>query len=120
MKYSSINLKEKFDSFSAHWSPKTIAALNNYHLKLAKLKGDFVWHKHDETDEAFLVLQGRMSIELRDGQVDLDTGEMFIVARGVEHRPHADQECHVMLIEPAGVVNTGDAGGDMAAEAEWI
>ncbi len=120
MQYSPINLQAKLATFSDHWSPKIIAEMNDYQFKLAKLEGDFVWHKHEETDEAFLVLQGRMSIDLPDGQVDLEAGEMYVVPRGIEHRPRAEHECHVLLIEPAGVVNTGDSGDDMTAEAEWI
>ena len=120
MQTSPINLQAKLATFSDHWSPKIIAEMNDYQFKLAKLEGDFVWHKHEETDEAFLVLQGRMSIDLPDGQVDLEAGEMYVVPRGIEHRPRAEHECHVLLIEPAGVVNTGDSGDDMTAEAEWI
>ena len=120
MQYSPINLQAKLATFSDRWSPKIIAEMNDYQFKLAKLEGDFVWHKHEETDEAFLVLQGRMSIDLPDGQVDLEAGEMYVVPRGIEHRPRAEHECHVLLIEPAGVVNTGDSGDDMTAEAEWI
>lgn len=120
MQTSPINLQARLATFSGHWSPKIIAEMNDYQFKLAKLEGDFVWHKHEETDEAFLVLQGRMSIDLPDGQVDLEAGEMYVVPRGIEHRPRAEHECHVLLIEPAGVVNTGDSGDDMTAEAEWI
>ncbi|MFC1863918.1 cupin domain-containing protein [Thermodesulfobacteriota bacterium] len=121
MKYTPINLKEKFSKFSDQWSPKIIAQMNDYHFKLARLKGDFVWHKHDETDEVFISFDGKLSIEFRDGKVDLKEGEMFVVPRGKEHRPVAEKECRVILIEPAGTVNTGDAGGEMTAKDNvWI
>ena len=121
MKYSVINLKEKLAKFSEHWSPKIIAQMNDYHFKLVKLEGDFVWHSHVDTDETFIVLYGEMSIAFRDGKVDLRAGEMFVVPKGVEHRPFAEKECKIMLVEPAGTVNTGDAAGDLTAEDNvWI
>jgi len=121
MKYSALNLEEKFARFSDHWSPKIIAQMNDYHFKLVKLQGDFVWHSHADTDEVFITLDGEMSIEFRDGKVDLQAGEMFVVPRGVEHKPLAEKECKIMLIEPAGTINTGDAGGDFTAEDDvWI
>ena len=121
MKRSAINLKEKLAKFSEHWSPKIIARMNDYHFKLVKLKGDFVWHSHDHTDETFIVLEGEMSIGLRDGKVDMKAGEMFVVPKGVEHKPFAENECQIMLVEPAGTINTGDAPGDMTAEDNvWI
>jgi len=95
--------------------------LNDYHFKLVKFQGDFVWHSHADTDEAFVVLDGEMSIEFRDGKVDLRAGEMFVVPKGVEHKPFAEAECKAMLVEPAGTINTGDAGGDLTAEDNvWI
>ncbi|HCR70340.1 MAG TPA: cupin [Anaerolineae bacterium] len=109
MKYNSINLQQKLSQFSEHWSPKIIAQLNDYHLKLAKVHGEFVWHDHPETDEVFLVIKGQLKILFRDGEVNLSEGEMFVVPKGVEHKPVAEKECHIMLIEPAGTVNTGDA-----------
>jgi mannose-6-phosphate isomerase-like protein (cupin superfamily) len=109
MNYSSINLQEKLSKFSEHWSPKIIAQLNDYHLKLAKVQGEFVWHGHPETDEVFIVIKGHLDILFRDGKVSLGAGEMFVVPKGVEHRPVAEQECHILLIEPAGLVNTGSA-----------
>jgi len=116
-----INLKEKFSIFDEYWSPKVIAEMNNYQFKLAKFKGDFTWHKHDDTDEVFLVVEGEMTILLRGGEVYLSEGEMFVVPKGVEHKPSSKKECKVLLIEPRGVVNTGDAGGDLTAENEiWI
>lgn len=121
MEYSSINFREKFNRFSDYWSPKIIAQMNNYHFKLVKFQGDFVWHKHNDTDEVFIALDGEMSIEFRDGKVDLKSGEMFVVPRGLEHKPFAEKECKIMLVEPAGTINTGDAGGDLtASENEWI
>jgi mannose-6-phosphate isomerase-like protein (cupin superfamily) len=121
MKYSPINLEEKLDKFSEHWSPKIIAQMNNYHFKLVKFQGDFVWHSHADTDEVFIALDGEMSIEFRDGKVALKAGEMFVVPRGVEHKPFAKEECKIMLVEPAGTINTGDAGGELTTEENvWI
>ena len=121
MKHSAINLKEKLANFSEHWSPKIIARMNDYHFKLVKFQGDFVWHRHDDTDEAFIVLDGEMSIDFRDGKAGLKAGEMFIVPKRVEHKPLAKDECKIMLVEPAGTVNTGNADGDLTAEDNvWI
>ncbi|MBL8062392.1 MAG: cupin domain-containing protein [Anaerolineales bacterium] len=107
MNYSSINLQEKLTKFSERWSPKIIAQMNDYHLKLAKVQGEFVWHDHPETDEVFIVVKGHLDILFRDGKISLSEGEMFVVPKGVEHKPLAEQECHILLIEPAGLVNTG-------------
>jgi len=115
MKHESINLREKLARFSDRWAPRVIAELNDYQFKLVKLEGEFVWHAHADTDEAFIVIEGRMAIELRDGRVEIGPGEMYVVPKGVEHRPVAARECHVMLVEPRGVVNTGDAGGAYTA-----
>lgn len=121
MNFEPINLAEKLSRFSEQWSPKIIAQMNDDHFKLVKFKGDFVWHDHADTDEVFLVLHGFMRIDFRDGSVHLKTGEMFVVPKGVEHKPFAEDECHVMLVEPADTVNTGDVGGPMtAASDEWI
>ena len=121
MKYSAINLKDKLAKFSKHWSPKIIAKMNDYHFKLVKFQGDFVWHNHPDTDEVFITLDGEMSIEFRDGKVDLKAGEVYVVPKGVEHKPLAEKECKIMLVEPAGTVNTGDVGGEMTAEDNvWI
>jgi mannose-6-phosphate isomerase-like protein (cupin superfamily) len=118
---SSINLRQKLTLISDQWLPKVVAELNDYQLKLVKLQGEFVWHQHDNTDELFLCLHGELTIELRDGAVHLGEGELFVVPKGVEHRPVAERECHVLLIEPRGVVNTGNAGGDMTApNDQWI
>ena len=116
-----INLKEKFTKFSEHWSPRVVAEMNDYQFKLAKLKDDFVWHDHKDTDEVFLVVHGSMSIEFEDRTVDLNEGEMFVVPKGVKHKPFAKEECHVLLVEPRGVVNTGESGGELTAENDlWI
>ncbi|RFF27459.1 MULTISPECIES: cupin domain-containing protein [unclassified Wenzhouxiangella] len=116
-----INLKEKLERFSEHWSPRVVAEMDDYQFKLAKFEGKFVWHRHDDTDEVFLVLAGSMGIELHDGTVELDEGEMYVVPRGVAHRPFADEECHVLLVEPRGVVNTGDADSELEAENDvWV
>lgn len=121
MEYSAINLREKLDKFTDHWSPKIIARMNEYDFKLVKFQGDFVWHSHADTDEVFLVIEGKMRIDFRDGRADLDVGEMFVVPRNVEHKPFAEKECRIMLIEPAGTVNTGDAPGDRTAKGDvWI
>jgi mannose-6-phosphate isomerase-like protein (cupin superfamily) len=95
--------------------------MNDYHFKLAKLQGEFVWHNHPDTDEVFLVLEGEMEIEFRDGRITLKSGEMAVVPKGVEHKPYAERECSILLVEPAGTINTGDAGGELTAPAgAWI
>jgi mannose-6-phosphate isomerase-like protein (cupin superfamily) len=120
--YTPINLKAKLGTFETHWTPKIIAAMNDYHFKLVKIQGAFVWHTHAATDEVFLVLDGRMAIEFRDGKVVLEAGELYVVSAGVEHRPSADAECHILVVEPAGLVNTGDgeAGEMTAPNDDWI
>lgn len=116
-----VNLSEKFSQFAELWSPRVVAEMNDYQIKLAKFQGDFVWHDHKDTDEVFLVVKGAMGIELRDGTVHLSEGEVYVVPKGVEHRPFAEDECHVLLIEPRGVVNTGDSGGELQAENDvWV
>ncbi|WP_444895395.1 cupin domain-containing protein [Microbulbifer sp. SSSA005] len=116
-----INFKEKLNLFSEHWSPKVIAEMNDYQFKLVKIQGEFTWHDHPDTDEVFVVVSGHMQIELRDSVISLGPGEMTVVPKGVEHKPRAEQECEVLLIEPKGVVNTGDAGGDLTAKNDvWI
>jgi mannose-6-phosphate isomerase-like protein (cupin superfamily) len=121
MDYRPINFKEKLARFSDQWSPKVIAEMNDYQFKLVKLRGDFLWHDHEDTDEVFIVLQGSMVIEFREGEVGLSAGEMFVIPRGVQHKPHAGEECHMLLVEPRGVVNTGEAGGDLTAENDvWV
>ncbi len=116
-----VNLEEKLTKFSDHWAPRVVAELNDYQLKVAKIRGNFVWHDHPDTDEVFLVVRGSMAIEMRDRTVHLGAGELFVVPKGVEHRPHADEECHILLVEPRGVVNTGEAGGALQAENDvWV
>jgi mannose-6-phosphate isomerase-like protein (cupin superfamily) len=116
-----INFKEKFSKFSELWSPRVIAEMNDYQFKLAKIQGEFVWHDHQDTDEVFIVIEGSMSIEFRDGKVDLSEGELFVVPMGVEHKPFAEKECKLMFVEPRGVANTGDAGGELTAENDvWV
>ncbi len=121
MQYRSINLGDKFGRFSEQWQPKVIAEMNDYQFKLARLQGDFVWHSHADTDETFIVIEGRLRIDFRDGSVQIGAGEMYIVPRGVEHKPYAAEEVKLMLIEPRGVVNTGDQGGERTAQNDvWI
>ncbi len=116
-----VNLTEKFRLFTEQWSPRVIAELNDYQVKLAKLEGDFVWHRHDDTDELFFVVEGELTIEFRDRTAVLGAGELIVVPRGVEHRPRAESECRVMIIEPRGVRNTGDAGGERTAANDlWV
>jgi mannose-6-phosphate isomerase-like protein (cupin superfamily) len=116
-----INLREKFGMFEEQWSPRVIAEMNDYQFKLVKLEGDFVWHQHAETDETFFVVEGELRIDFRDAAVTIGPGEMFVVPKGVEHKPFAAGEVKLMLIEPKGVVNTGDAGGQMTAENDvWV
>jgi mannose-6-phosphate isomerase-like protein (cupin superfamily) len=116
-----INLKDKLAKFSEHWTPKIIAEMNDYQFKLVKIKGDFVWHNHSDTDEVFIVIEGTMKIEFKDEIVELNEGEMYVVPKGVEHKPFAENECKVLLVEPRGVVNTGDAKGDLTADNDvWI
>ncbi len=117
-----INFKNKYSKFSDYWSPKVIAEMNDYQFKVVKIKGEFVWHKHDSTDEAFIVIDGSLIIKFRDGEVQLNKGEMYVVPKGVEHKPYTDKECQVLLIEPKGIVNTGDAERNkLTAENDvWI
>jgi mannose-6-phosphate isomerase-like protein (cupin superfamily) len=110
-----IDIAEKLSSFAEHWSPKVVARLNDYEIKVVKVKGEFVWHTHDETDELFLVVEGDLTIQLRNGNVALRPGQLFVVPRGIEHCPIADGEVHAILIEPVGLVNTGSAGGALTA-----
>ena len=118
---SLINIKEKLSKISEHWSPKIIARMNNYHFKLAKIKGEFVWHKHDDTDETFMVIEGSMKILFRDNEVNLTEGDIYIVPKGVEHKPVAEEECSILLIEPAGTINTGDSKSNLTkTNLEWI
>ena len=116
-----INFAEKLSKLSEHWSPRVIAAMNDYQFKLVKLQGEFVWHDHKDTDEVFVVLEGEMEIGFRDRTVTVQAGEMFVVPKGVEHITRAARECHALIIEPCGVVNTGDAGGALTAQNDvWV
>lgn len=118
---SAINLQDKFAKFSEHWSPRVVAEMNDYQFKLAKIKDDFVWHDHKTTDEVFIVIEGSMSIEFREGKVDLSEGEMFVVPKGVEHKPYAENECKIMFIEPRGISNTGEVVGELTSENDvWV
>ena len=118
---NTIDLKEKLGMFHDHWSPRIIAAVNGQEVKLAKFIGAFDWHSHADADEMFLVLQGSFTMEFRDRTVELSEGEMIVVPKGVEHRPSAEKECSVMLIEPTGLVNTGDgAPSEKSTAGEWI
>ena len=113
--HRAVDIAEKFTLFSERWSPKVVARLNDYEIKLVTIKGEFVWHSHPDTDELFLVIDGSLTIQLRDGDVTLGPGQLYVVPRGVEHCPRADVETHVLLIEPRGTPNTGDAGGARTA-----
>ena len=116
-----INIADKLSKFSDHWAPKVIAQMNDYQFKLVKIQGEFVWHSHQETDEVFIVLDGEMTIDFRDGNVELKSGEMFVVPKGIEHKPAAKEECRMMLVEPCGVINTGNAGGSYTSPNDvWI
>src|SRR5437764_11092632 len=112
---TAVRLSEKLAMFSERWSPKIVSTFNGHDVMVVKVKGEFVWHSHPDTDDFFLVLSGRLTIELRDGEVELGPGELYVVPKGVEHRPRADEETHILLIEPRGEPNTGDAGGELAA-----
>ena len=116
-----INFKDKLQKFSDQWSPKVIAELNNYQFKLVKIQNDFVWHKHDNTDEVFIVLSGKIFIEFEAETVELNEGEMIVVPKGTKHRPYAKEEASIMLVEPRGVLNTGDIVDEMTApNDQWI
>lgn len=121
MSDNAISLRDKLTLFSEHWSPRVVAEMNDYQFKLAKFQGEFVWHSHADTDEVFIVLDGEMTLEFRDRTVTMAAGEMYVVPKGVEHRPVARSECSVMLVEPRGVVNSGDAGGGYTAPNDvWV
>ncbi len=122
MDYKSINFEQKFSLFQEQWKPKVIAALNDYQFKIAKLEGDFIWHVHKDTDEAFIVLKGQLRIDFEDGNVVINEGEMFVVPKGIVHKPIAEREVFLMLIEPRGIKNTGDEEiSEITAENDvWI
>lgn len=121
MNYQAINLEQKFSLFHDQWAPKVIAEMNDYQFKLVKVKGDFLWHDHQDTDETFIVLEGKLRINFRDGHVDVGKGEIYIVPKGIEHRPYAEEEVKILLIEPRGVLNTGQTGSERTAQNDvWI
>ena len=121
MNRDAINLRDKLALFSEHWSPRVVAEMNDYQFKLVKLQGEFVWHAHADTDEVFIVLEGELTLQFHDKDVRLTAGEMYVVPKGEEHRPVAARECCVMLVEPRGVLNTGEAGGAYTAPNDvWI
>ena len=116
-----INFKQKFGLFSEQWQPKVVAEMNDYQFKVVKLQGDFIWHDHKDTDETFIVLDGKLRIDFRDGHVEIGTGEMYVVPKGIEHKPFAENEVKLLLIEPRGVLNTGHEGGERTAvNDQWI
>tara|TARA_B100000900_G_scaffold7473_1_gene6317 strand:- start:775 stop:1134 length:360 start_codon:yes stop_codon:yes gene_type:complete len=116
-----IILTDKFTKFSDHWSPKVIAEMNNYQFKLVKIQGDFVWHCHYETDETFFVIEGQMMIDFESESIELNEGDMLVVPKGVKHKPRAKNECKIMIIEPRGVVNTGNTEGNLTSSNDiWI
>ena len=116
-----INLKSKFQEFADQWSPKVIEEMNDYQFKLVKIENDFTWHKHDDTDETFLVIEGKMGIEFEDQTVELSEGEMIVIPKGKKHKPYADKEAKIMIIEPKGVINTGDVTNDLTAKNDqWV
>ena len=119
--YQAINFGNKFKLFDEQWQPKVVAEMNDYQFKIVKLQGDFIWHDHKNTDETFIVLEGRLRIDFRDGEVHVAAGEMFVVPKGVEHKPYAEREVKLLLIEPRGVPNTGSAGGKRTAQNDiWV
>jgi mannose-6-phosphate isomerase-like protein (cupin superfamily) len=121
MIYKSINFQQKFGLFNEYWQPKVIAAMNDYQIKVAKMQGDFIWHDHRDTDETFIVVDGELRIDFQDGAVHVSTGEMFVVPKGVKHKPYAEKEVKLILIEPTGVRNTGHEGGVRTAPNDvWI
>jgi mannose-6-phosphate isomerase-like protein (cupin superfamily) len=120
MKYKALNFNKKLKLFSDYWQPRVLAEMNDYQFKLVKIKGDFVWHQHEDTDETFIVLKGKLRIDFRDGQVTLKKGEMFVGPKGVEHTPSAKKQVHMLLIEPRGVLNTGDKTDRTSENDVWI
>ena len=121
MNKETINLEDKFSRFTDHWAPKVIAEMNDYQFKLVKVQGEFTWHSHPDTDEAFIVIDGELGIEFKDQTISLSSGEMYVVPRGTKHKPFADKECRIMLVEPKDVVNTGDSTSKLTTEQDvWI
>ena len=121
MHYNAINFRQKFGLFNEQWQPKVVAEMNDYQFKVVRLQGDFIWHDHKDTDETFIVINGKLRIDFRDGCVHISAGEMFVVPKGVEHKPFAEHEVELLLIEPRGVLNTGEAGGERTVDNDvWI
>ena len=121
MKRQAINFRQKLSLFTEQWQPKVVAEMNDYQFKIVRLQGDFIWHDHKDTDETFIILEGKLRIDFRDGAVNLSTGEMFVVPKGVEHKPFAEEEVKLLLIEPRGVLNTGHEDSDRTAQNDvWI
>jgi mannose-6-phosphate isomerase-like protein (cupin superfamily) len=121
MSWNAINFEQKFSQFTEQWQPKVVAEMNDYQFKIVRLQGDFIWHHHEDTDETFIVLEGSLRIDFRDGAVSLAAGEMFVVPKGVEHKPFAESEVKLLLIEPRGVVNTGHEVSNRTAQNDvWI
>jgi mannose-6-phosphate isomerase-like protein (cupin superfamily) len=119
--YTSIDLIAKIGKIGGHWQPRVVAELNDYQFKVVKIEGDFIWHDHKDTDEAFLVLEGQLRIDFRDGSVTVGPGELYVVPRGIEHKPFAEREVKMLLIEPRGTLNTGAEGGARTAENDvWV
>ena len=116
-----INFQDKFSKFTEHWTPKVIAEMNDYQFKLVKVQGEFVWHNHSDTDEVFIVIEGCLKIEFAGETIELNSGEMYVVPKGVQHKPYADEECKIMLVEPKGVVNTGATDSKLTASNDvWV
>jgi mannose-6-phosphate isomerase-like protein (cupin superfamily) len=121
MDYKAINFQQKLGLFKEQWQPKVVAEMNDYQFKIVKLQGDFIWHDHQDTDETFIVLEGTLRIDFRDGCVQISAGEMFVVPKKVQHKPFAEREVKLLLIEPRGVLNTGHEGGERTAVNDvWI
>nr|WP_192509866.1 cupin domain-containing protein [Pseudoalteromonas aurantia] len=121
MNMNKVNLSEKFALFHQQWKPKVIAQMNDYQFKVVKLQGEFIWHQHDHTDETFIVISGQLNIAFEDETVVLNAGEMLVVPKGIQHKPFAEQECQVMIIEPKGILNTGESRSERTAENDvWI
>lgn len=121
MKYQALNFEEKLSMLDEQWSPRVIAEMNDYQFKIVKIKGDFIWHNHEDTDETFIVLEGHLRIDFRDGCVNVEKGEMYVVLKGVEHKPYAENEVKILLIEPRSILNTGHENSERTAENDiWI
>jgi len=121
MSKNQINFQEKFTKITEQWTPRVIAQMNDNQFKIARIQGEFVWHKHEETDEVFIIIEGTMNLELRDRTVNLQEGEMYVVPKGVEHKPVAENECKILMIETQGTTNTGNVGGDRTQENDiWV